>query len=404
LHSIAGIQFRTAPKGIREYREKSIDKMANTEGMPDEKLVSMLSINQSLSTTTYSSPQNDNSDHMKLHKSFKERQRMIDSFENGGDIQPSAKVIRASHRNRPLVKSSTTAGDSRAKKSNNISVVNTPSIQKTNSKKVSFETKKEINKEEKLLPPSVIKSDAIKERPIFLTSSLSRGHTGKKVSKFKMRQMEKHDVVDKTGTPAVVEHETLPLHKTGFPSFDLPVGSLTRRGILASKNTPELNKAGTENAFGARSKNSDTIILQADSIISNMTKEEIKESVAEIESILSPEMIQFLKNRKKVNTSTSRDPNYVDSSNNHKEQIIEKISSENNQNNVATSVEEKEKIGKILANIKSEEELDEVFAKTMGIGVDEMRPENESELEVATKLLRSTAHRQRILRKGLEMN
>jgi len=358
--------------------------MANTEGIPDEELASMLSLGQSPMTTSHNGNQ-------KLSRGWIERQRMIDSFESGGDMKPSATVIRASNRNRPIVKSSNSS-TTKNSRSNSDTISHHVGTMQDNAKIDSFKDDDE-EKNEKITPTPVLKSDAIKERPILISAtSQIQENVPKKVSRFKMRQREM-EINDDFNTRGLSKNnnKAIPMHKNGFPSFDIPVGSLTRRGRIDAK-TAQISKM---ESTGKGTKDT-TTQSQADTILASMTQSEIKESVAEIESVLSPEMIKFLKSRKKVAPSNPKSSSGIIETN---KQISknDSIQQSKAQNQRTMSVEEKSRIGELLSNIKSEEELDEIFVTTMGINNEVEEIENESDLESATKLLRSTAHRQRIL-------
>jgi len=135
--------------------------------------------------------------------------------------------------------------------------------------------------------------------------------------------------------------------------------------------------------------------------------------VAEIESILSAETIQFLKKRHiqrgqnsktRLGTNDKKNTKMLSNEEGTTESIIDdknlrsdSIGSSRN----GESMEEKEKMTKLLANLQSEEELDEIFAKLVDIDPSSQLPSNQEQdetgLAAATNLLRSTSARQRLL-------
>ncbi len=416
--------------------------MANTEGIPDEHLHDLLTIdadesgsgdrrhrhNQTSFLQRQPSPQDNPSIAWKGSRGLTERQRMMNEFQSGGDMQPSAKVIRTGGK-RPIVKSagnsmtgtSASAGVDRRSLIGDLSNANQGNI--ISSKKGNLKPKytttgsgpidsdnstpvvgknasamDEINIMEKQTPQQgMILSESVMERPV---------SAPKKISKFKMRQQQKLSAMESgTGTGT----------KGGFPSFDIPVGMLTRKGNKTmtqthqnqgvqkkvSSHPPKLQQQSTKlphddgNGGAAFAPNS----CEADAMLANMSKEEIAESVAEIEGILSAETINFLRKRhkeKKMRQGVASKDGYgtnVSDSNDPKKSVSFKVEQQ-------AAVQEKEDAAKMLSGIKTEEELVEAFAKSVGLNgenIEETSEEEETELESASKLLRSTSKRQRLL-------
>ena len=336
--------------------------MANTEGISDEDLSKLFSM--------------DDSNNLGLPRGLRERQRMMDEFDTEGEFQPSAKVIRSSKR--PVIKSS-----------KNSSKVGGKAVTFTSDNApVDSRGKGQVIGETGSSLPSIQEKNVPTRTPILAESIMERSVVPpkepqaepKKLSKFKLRQQQKNNAT-----------------KDGFPSFDIPVGTFTRKGNTEKKPIQPFHKPSNVGNGGniTESQPSD-----ADNLLTTMSTAEISESVAEIESILSAETIQFLRNRRRnksdidaANKSTMNDgapETSVDK--------VDKIKIKNEGVSRPMSLEEKAKTAKLLANIQTEEELDVAFAAAMGgVTIEPENSENESELEAATKLLRSTAMRQRIM-------
>jgi len=339
--------------------------MANTEGISDEDLSKLFTM--------------DDSNNRGMPRGLRERQRMMDDFDTEGEFQPSAKVIRSSKR--PVIKSS--------KKSSKVGG-KAVTFTSDNAPVDSLGKSQGIGETGSSLP-SIQEKNVPMHNPILAESIMERSVVPpkepqaepKKVSKFKMRQQQKNNAT-----------------KGGFPSFDIPVGTFTRKGQTEKK--PFQSSFQKLSNVGNGDNISESQPSDADNLLVNMSKAEISESVAEIESILSAETIQFLRNRHQnkshidaSNKSTTNDGAPEASAVLDK---ADKIKIKNEGVSRPMSLEEKEQTAKLLANIQTEEELDVAFAAAMGgIIIDRENIENESELEAASKLLRSTAMRQRML-------
>ncbi|GFH60115.1 hypothetical protein CTEN210_16591 [Chaetoceros tenuissimus] len=372
--------------------------MANTEGIPDEDLKKLLSIDK-----------NDFENRRGVPRGIIERQRMMDDFDIDPEFKPAATVIRSSRR--PVVKSSREVAK---QKRSGISGKVSEELDRKE-KSVTFQDDSEDEDElpplsgddEDELPPlseegeetttkDVMSSSSevpnIQEKDISNSSAKAAiiseyvmerknpKEPTKKISKFKLRQMQKNEST-----------------KSGFPSFDIPVGKLTRGGGKAKPkfNTPTSSlpeQTVKKEKVIASVKNDQS---DADKMIANMSKEEINESISEIESILSPDMINFLKSRKKT-TKISPNPKGVE-----KKSIIDQKSEAQEKKDVQISkpsIDNRATTSELLSNIRTEEDLEKAFVETFNSTlVTEDNEENERTLEKATELLRSTSTRQRLM-------
>ena len=363
--------------------------MANTEGIPDEDLYKLLSMN--------SNPPNVQGKETASRRAMSIRQRMMEDF-NSGEQRPAATVIRSSSRTKvPTVSSTRNKNSSEQKYDNGDSLKVSFAEDQSDAGTRKGESKGQpvgVSGEPAVSLPSPFLSDSIREKPITHLNMQSDHAKHKRVSKFKMRQQKLKSEATGPGSGVGMEHS---MPQGGFPSFDLPVGSLTRRGRTMNQTQNSLEPPKIESTD--RKKPS-----EVDTMLANMSQKEIKDSVAELESILSPSALKFLRNRSKKASGTNRKNDSLDRDG-QREQIP--IMEENVPGNTLSiqgeskqvvTLEEKEEMAKTLAFIQTEEELDQAFAATMGITETVVNEdENETELESASKLLRSTAFRQRVL-------
>jgi hypothetical protein len=332
--------------------------MANTEGISDEDMMNLLSL--------------DDDSHSTMPRGLLQRQRMMDDFEIG-ESRPAAKVIRSSKP--PTIKSSKVGQG----KQNCEKGVDKPSVTDEQLKNTHDGVKIEetdINHR----PAPVLKSNFVQERKI--STNENENNPPKKMSRFKMKRQQE----------AATD---VPPTNGGFPSFDIPIGSLTRKGKKTATNVSIETKTNDSIDITQGKLETNRSVSEAESMIANMSAEDIQESVAEIESILSPEIISFLKNRKKKGNETKKnDRSFKKVS---FEETIDK-QSERSSSTQEIADHDKKRVSDTLSKIRTEEELDALYEKVMGesFGLEDNNPD-EKELEQASKLLRSTSARQRLL-------
>lgn len=393
--------------------------MANTEGLPDEALQSLFTLSQE------DAERNQHSDRASLpvgrstpshasddaavprfpRKYLARREQMMELGE--GEV-PAAKVIRAS--NPPIILPSS----SNNKKSNDAIVYPAPpdlTFQSTpealhGNDGINFEDMATINQHKQHRP--VILSANIQERPVngkwnVFNDQSSQQTTGRvKASRFKQR----NNLKKQSDGPTI----------GGFPSLDFaPVGTLTRKGrggkILGSlpnmpnSQTIESNQSGVDRA--------------ADSMLANMSLEEIHDGIDEIKSILSPASIEFLRNRsqnkKKMMSAT-------DTKQSCSTAPVLKVAPLSNQDDTnETGIKsgehrarkEKEKTAQMLSSVRTPEDMDRAYNEALSLGLATELPtstlrtnvvkdegqngSNLDDIAMLTSLLRSTALRQRLL-------
>ena len=311
------------------------------------------------------------------------RQRMMDEFEGGGE-RPAATVVRSSGRRKtaPMVKHSVSnksfGGQGQGEKK--VTFENKRAAPSSKQEEDSSSGMQQKQQEQDFQMPSPFLSSSIQEKPISrLSKTRLEKSKPKRVSKFKLRQQATQS--DNVGAEG------------GFPSFDFPVGSLTRKGSTQNQQSKRSNSQMQKPK--AEVKNSDSSMSsEADVMISNMSQNEINENVVELKSMLSSSTLEFLRNRSNQKKN-SKDMN--SSTSTHSAPESTQKTQTRDQYKQESSLEEKKAMAKKLASIKTEEELDEAYAMTMGITDNNNPTGEETELESASNLLRSTSFRQRVL-------
>ena len=232
-------------------------------------------------------------------------------------------------------------------------------------------------------------------------------------------------------------NNTTKTHSTGFPSVhDKPFGTFVK-GKKNDGNRPikktvtktiDKRSSGTNNVIdmnsSGRSDGNAHHLLQeashneAQSMLSGMSLEEIKDNQQEIQQALSPELMAFLKDRRKSKvqqkeTVSGREssslPSSSSSTNNTIRTEINTATSTPDVNKNKKSQEEnserddKERMAKLVASIKTHEDLDATFRAEMksdvfGIDFDEKDGDDDKngkeQFLAACGLLRSTSPRQ----------
>ena len=341
-------------------------------------------------------------------------------MELGEGELPAAKVIRASKP--PVIRSSSSS----TKKKSNDSIVNpappdlttqsTPEAPRGNDG-INFKDMDTTNLNKQHRP--VILSDSIQERPVNrdwnISNDQSSQHTtGRaKESRFKQR----NNRMKQSDGPTV----------GGFPSLDFaPVGTLTRKGrcnrIRGHRVAQNVESNDVRNqSLPNNMPNSQTIENEqsgvdraADSMLENMSLEEIRDGIDEIQSILSPASIEFLRNR-------SQNKKKMKSATDTKQSIAAAPLSNQDELTMAAGIElaehrareEKEKTAQILSAVRTPEDMDRAYNEALSLGLatelptsalrtnvvkdEEEDGSNLDDIAMLTSLLRSTALRQRLL-------
>eukprot|EP00985_Skeletonema_marinoi_P018998 scaffold10755_cov126-Skeletonema_marinoi.AAC.2 len=392
--------------------------MANTEGLTDEVVSSMLAM---------PSPDEERQLHSRKHaadnhprfpqRALARREEMMESLGEGE--MPAARVIRASRA--PKIHSSAALKN----KTQNIdikeqSITPTPPaeiMERTQQKGDSDRPTDSVANKNSHRP--VIISDSIRERPAEPNNNKSTSATAqpkKRESRFKQRQLKKGGSTNPT--------------VGGFPSLDFaPVGSLTRKGRMAqgqdssSTVTSQMSSAQSTTQYSTKINQSTSPQRANDignvneSMLANMSIDEIRDGVEEVKSILSAESIAFLRNRakQKRNDQVTQQKDVP---------AREKITAQNNDvggpsltKEIELELEEKkvrkgkEKVAELLSKIRTPEDMDLAYNEAIELGLAPSLPTSSLEstndknstdernctLHTATSLLRSTSFRQRLL-------
>ena len=369
----------------------------------------------------------------KLHAS---RAEMMDGWSEEGGVAPSATVVRSSRA--PVIRSkskhATPHGEDKTTNRSKIAsdsgntaaspmVKERPSVSFAGTERDTTAPPPSFNR-----PKPVIKAAAIQERPVHLRSMAGsiqqqgqqdgpQHGSGKRPSKFLQRRMQKQQgKAEGTGAGAGVGtgSSSFSVGGTagGFPSLDVPIGTFARKG--GNKQSPRQPTVSKDIvALGSRSRTSAPVEESkqreengngsADTMLSGMSRTEIMEGIAEIESALSEQSIAFLKARGQKKKQAAQ----ADSK--QKEKQPKGTTSSMSATPKATAAPEidKAKEAEILSSIRTDEDLDRVYSDfnaSAGASVlESSAPEIEApggkiqDLESSTALLRSTSYRQTIL-------
>ncbi len=384
--------------------------MANTEGLTDEVVSSMLAM---------PSPDEERQLHCRRpqqprfpHRAMARREQMMESLGEGE--MPAARVIRAS--SAPKIHSSSelkSRTQNKGTKEQSITPTPTTETERTQQKEDSNRPTNTNSVANKNCHRPVIISDSIRERPAELNANINTTATAqpkKRESRFKQRQLKK----DGATNPTV----------GGFPSLDFaPVGSLTRKGRLARVQDSSSTKSSAQSSTQTKINQSTTTFpttidvgTATESMLANMSIEEIRDGVEEVKSILSAESIAFLRKRgkQKQNEKVTKQKDAP---------VRENITIQNNEAGPSSTKEMeieleekkiregKEKVAELLSKIRTPEDMDYAYNEAIELGLAPSLPtsslettagkhstdERDSNLHTATSLLRSTSFRQRLL-------
>ena len=383
--------------------------MANTEGLSDEAMSSLLAMPSSEEEKLQRQHMNVAAvpdGRMKppsFRRSLARREQMM---ELGEGVTPAAKVIRSSKA--PKVNSAS----SKKKNYGQECAVEIDDPEQISFEEASLDEHRKIG--DTTNPRPAIMSEFIRERSVGATDDIDSKPSSSRESRFKQRN--RHNGALHAPTAG------------GFPSLDIaPLGTLTRKS-RASRAEPspntldriEKNSVSTAVKPSTYSTPFTDLGIASDSMLSNMSLEEIREGIEEAQSILSSKSIEFLKRRgqeklAKSKASSARGaPQYTQRDNSiyddkmmtrHEEvQLAEKLAQEG-----------KEKISELLSSVRTPDDMDRVYNEALLLGLAAELPssalDNIAEvtedgdvisdrmknLNIATSLLRSTVPRQRLL-------
>ena len=404
--------------------------MANTQGMSDEVVETLLGPNLSTGTASHSSSGFDTANATSTAQ--RRRRTLEERMEMGMGERPAARVIKASPNHQPKAK-------------------------KTNHSQQEHYQQQQPPREEKeaATPPPIVGN--IVERSS-RQSQPQEGQTDgsnqpkKRQSRFAQQRQK---LITQSGAKT-----------TGFPSVHVPLGTFVKpkKKQNSTKNVTEASRstANIETSAAAASRSvalgtsreSSTMNIRddqntasieslqktsshdANAMFAQMTPEERAEEIDELQAALSPETIAFLKKRattKKNNQyqtpqssrSSGRDvgdqrqsdePQLKEGKQEHEQEQQNSQTTEDKRNTkkVATedfdgnSLEEKKRLAEILSKIRSVDDLDAAYQAEMGnyspFSPSEQNPsgtgvndaEEKTPFQLACDLLRSTSPRQNL--------
>ena len=358
----------------------------NTQGLTDEAVHSMMAL-----------PAEDVARHQSKRSTNRgmRTSRRRQMMELGEGEAPSATVIRSSA---PKVHTSKVSKGSSSSVGTRSGSTVAASSQFTTDQHDLHDT---IEGSKRVARPIVL-SENIRERPAGgCSTSITNGP--RRESRFRQRNRSKIGAVD---VPT----------QGGFPSLDAaPVGKFTRKGS-------RVNASGVEASLPSRRVHSVTRTKQqlpeltSESALAQMSSEEIADGIAEVESVLSAESIAFLKKRGKQKMSNKPKENLLKESS-----TIQPTPSYNHLSRAAQIEKEdqreqyeKQFIASLLSTVRTPEDMERVYSEAVEKGLAPELPSSSLDIEesnatcsdkrdrhrsiqIATSLLRSTAHRQRLL-------
>lgn len=215
---------------------------------------------------------------------------------------------------------------------------------------------------------------SVMERPRRVAVSDSTGE-GKKLSRFAQRR-------HLSAAPA-----------GGFPSLDQPLGTFVTKAITKSIPSTNSNLQKESQRVTTRGVLSVDEIKQesskdAQSMLEGMSMVEIRERQQELQSSLSPDLRAFLASRKQKTMTKAADSETL---NEHPAQLTASSINES----LCVDEQEKERISQVLSSIRTHEELDRVYEAEMGdLAFEGNSMGQKDEFQLACDLLRSSVPRQ----------
>ena len=348
--------------------------MANTDGLSDEVVSSMLTMPTNEEEKQYRiGGSNKQSKAAFPRRAMSRREQMMEQLGEGES--PSATVIRSSRA--PKVQSSTAAKRKGGKAAANNNVAGDVQEEKNNEPMESLSDYDSHTNKTNHKP--VMSSSCIRERPVVKSTAVNDKNsnntsTTKRESRFKQRNIKNGST---NSIPTI----------GGFPSLDAaPVGTFTQRGRSSStrvQQSPVSNKVSSGNIHQANTQTLNTQTLNAssgvgtatDSMLANMSLDDIRDGVDEIKSILSAESIAFLKSRGKQKKFAKSKEALNISSTPSTQLLNNNITTIKLPKHEAIQIEEKrahdekEKMAELLSSVRSPEDMDRVYKEALQIGL-----------------------------------
>lgn len=403
--------------------------MANTEGIPDEDLHDLV---------TPSLPSFTNKDNKKSNR----LSRLEKLMELPEGMTPSAKCIRRTPASVNGEKVKAKVLNDSVKKKKKVTIVPTPIITPfsnasdhttENGNEAEYDAQKadpynrELEEGESLdvTPPAVV-SECIRERPLTWLPPLSSSgiqekkeqtaaSVSKPTSRFKQQLLANNNSRKIPTVPKSSKHHplesiqqpSLSFSSGGFPSLDLPIGTFTRK----TRKTVEKEIPSHEYHNNTQNEQDNKGSFSHVRETTRFNPAEIKQGLEEIESVLSPETIAFLKKRgREKMLAMKKGKNSLQRIEQTPRQEKNKDLIHDNEVHTMTKNERQEKIemAEILSSIKTMQDLDNAYEDYQKKEIQDNGPlksftnknnieESSDSIEVATSLLRSSSSHQRLL-------
>jgi len=362
--------------------------MANTEGLSDEAVSSLLTL----------PPSSQPAGRMTSSSRLARREKMMELSE--GET-PAATVIRASKAPTVVRSGSTKKSPGRSR----VAKIDTMDQCLSNDEVPMVEDRHNEIDDENHKP--VIMSAYIHERSVCATELNGNVESTKpRVSRFKQRNNELR-------APTA----------GGFPSLDnAPVGTFTRKGMTGRTSSrveplPRTIDAVQKSTQHHHPNAFNNLGQASDSLLASMSTEEIREGVEEITTILSSKSIDFLKRRGKQKLATSNESSFrramQDNNSTNNDIVMTRVDSIQLEERMVR--EGKEKTSELLSSVRTPDDMDRVYNEALELGLAAELPSSSLEtipdltyggsfvsdriknLHIATSLLRSTVPKQRLL-------
>ena len=181
----------------------------------------------------------------------------------------------------------------------------------------------------------------------------------------------------------------------GFPSVHMPIGTFVKNVSKKQTTAPRVPQQQQSPAV-MKSPQTDLSIHQTSQVMmAQMTPNEIRDNVQELNAALSPEMIAFLQKRghEKAKAASNVSEQLFPATTERENDTCKRQQAQgaNGKNN---DVEEKKRVASLLSSIKTHEKMDAVYLKEVGIPDDNGEEPVEDDWNTACQLLRSTSTRQ----------
>eukprot|EP00980_Cylindrotheca_fusiformis_P002840 scaffold672_cov126-Cylindrotheca_fusiformis.AAC.41 len=385
--------------------------MANTEGLPDEFVESLMTTklddrsstatSKNKSSSSLSSNNNNSRRRRGIPISSRLQERLNTPLEEGG--RPAATVIRSSL--------------------NNDATATTRKKQNQQGANDEFHDKEtdatpDANSATGMLS-SMIVGEVVERSAQSKTGTAASNVRQKRTSRFKQQQHQQ---------------------SAGFPSVHMPLGTFVKKGakkknpVIRTKTNQAAPNTTVDEKLPKDTTNHELSIEEASqrdaqNMLSEMSMAEIQQYQKDLQAALSPDMKEFLKQRRQKKSQTNSKTTDSSSSTTipheeedpHSRRPIQATTTERYNNNTTTArkhattlggPEEKERLAKLMTSVRTHQDLDDAYRNEMKqshplekdqqqqqqlesiMGEGETLPKDQNDFALACDLLRSSVKRQ----------